>query len=394
MLICAGFIPAQPPTVKTAALNLRDYGWQTPDPIHPHETDTVERRSIVIDHLGRVLVGFAVRERSGLVTHEQPALAFHVVRLSPDGKADLSLSLPANGWRDNSIYLSDTDQIIVRANDRIQFLQVDPGNTEKESWNTLVSCSFRCKVKQSPTGRTLFLYTADADPPLTIIHTSQSPTLKRCGKAPQSIESFEDKIQNYPQSITDEFAYFSGQTRRLDLFTYRWPLCDYEHRVEMPLHIRGRFTVLNDQSFVANADFVANALTKPDSDALRTLVVISSDGHVKFRQPMAKHESWDNFWAPIRSSERGDRIAVDMLTTRGGNRTLDISSHVTSRRIAVYDIEAGKELASIPVNPKHRYRFEFDLSPDGHRLAILEDDTVKVVDLEWAAKREKTADPE
>jgi hypothetical protein len=89
---------------------------------------------------------------------------------------------------------------------------------------------------------------------------------------------------------------------------------------------------------------------------------------------------------PIRSSERGDRIAVDILTTRGGNRTLDISSHVTARRIAVFDIEAGKELASVPVNPAHRYRFEFDLSQDGRRIAILEDDAVKVVDLEEAAK--------
>jgi hypothetical protein len=62
---------------------------------------------------------------------------------------------------------------------------------------------------------------------------------------------------------------------------------------------------------------------------------------------------------------------------------------VTARRVAIYDIEAGKELASIPVNPKHRYRCEFDLSPDGHRLAILEDDTVKVADLEEARTGEK-----
>jgi hypothetical protein len=158
------------------------------------------------------------------------------------------------------------------------------------------------------------------------------------------------------------------------------------------LQIRGRYTVLNDQFFVANGDAVlANALTKPDRDANSNLEVISFDGHVKFRQHMAKHEHWDNLWVPIGSSERGDRIAVDILTTRGGNRTLDISSHVTARRIAVYDIEAGKEVASTPVNPKHRYRFEFDLSPDGHRLAILEDDKVKVVDLEQARPADKTA---
>jgi hypothetical protein len=101
---------------------------------------------------------------------------------------------------------------------------------------------------------------------------------------------------------------------------------------------------------------------------------------------MVKHELADSLWAPIQSSEKGDRIAVDILTTRGGNRTLDISSHVTARRIAVYDIEAGKEVTSVSVNSTHPYRFEFDLSPNGRRLAILEDDVVKVVDLEEAAK--------
>jgi hypothetical protein len=384
ILICAvRLASAQSPAANIRVLNLRDYGWQVPDPLQPREGDAVERRSIAVDHNGRVLVAFTVRERSGLVTREQPALSLHIIRFSPAGKADPLLSLLTNGWRSNSIYLSDSDEIIVRANDTMQFWQVDPGNAEKGSWKALVPCSLRrCRVKQSPTGRTLLLYTVDADPPLTIIRASQPPTLRRCGKAPQSIGSFEDKIQNYPQSITDEFAYFSGQTRSLDLFTYRWPLCDYEHRVEMPLHIQGRFTVLKNESFVSNADFATNALTKPDKEARRTLVVTSSDGQVKFRQHMKAHESWDNFWVPIRSSERGNRMAVDLLTMRGGNQSLDISSHVTERRIAVYDIEAGKELASIPVNPKHQYRFEFDLSPDGHRLAILEDDTVKIVDIE------------
>jgi hypothetical protein len=367
MLICQCAVRAQSPTARVTTLNLRDYGWQAPDPLLTHETDTVDRRSIVIDHLGRVLVGFAVRERSGLVTREQPAFALHIVRLSPDSKPDLSLSLPANGWRDSSIYLSDTDQLIVRANDKIQLFQPDSGNALKDSWKTLTPCPFRCRVKQSPTGRTLFVYAEDADPPLTIIHASQIPKVERCGLAPHSIESIEDKIQNFPQSITDEFACFSGQTPQLEAFTYRWPFCDYKDRVRMPSLMVGRCTALSNNSFITGTN--------------GELEVISSDGQVRFRQHMAKHESWDNFWAPVRSSESGDLIAVDLLTTRGENRTLDISGHVTARRIAVYDIGTGREIASIPVNHSHRYRFEFDLSPDGRHLAILEDAALRIVEL-------------
>jgi hypothetical protein len=59
-----------------------------------------------------------------------------------------------------------------------------------------------------------------------------------------------------------------------------------------------------------------------------------------------------------------------------------ISGHVTARRIAVYDLEAGKDITSIPIATNHRCCFEFNLSPDGRRLAVLEDGEVKVIDLQ------------
>jgi hypothetical protein len=387
MLICAGqLLAAEPPTVKITVLSLRDYGWEPLDPVHPHEIDTVRRGSIAVDHKNRVLVGFAVRERSGLVTRDQPALSFHIVRLSPDGKTDLSLSLPTNGWRSNSLYLSDTDQIIVRANDSLQLLQSnsEPANMGKGSWKVIAPCGWRCQITQSPSRRTLLLDTWDVDPPLTVIDTTQLPTVRRCAKTSHEAHSITDKFAySSGQTRADILNYFSGKTPRAEVHLYRWPLCEYEHLAEIPVPIRGRYTVMNDRFFIVNAD------TKAASDVDGDLEVISSEGRVKFRQAMVKHDHWDAFFVPIRSSERGDRIAVDILTTRGGNRTLDISSHVTARRIAVYDIEAGKELASVPVSAKHKYRFEFDLSPDGRRLAILEDDTVKVVDLEEARTGEK-----
>ena len=52
----------------------------------------------------------------------------------------------------------------------------------------------------------------------------------------------------------------------------------------------------------------------------------------------------------------------------------------------MYDIDAGKEMTSIPAKAKYHYRFAFDLSPDGHRLAIWEDDAVRVVALDDVGK--------
>ena len=346
---------------------LQNYGWEAP------ERRDINAPSIAIDHGGRVLLSFIVRERNGLVARDRPSLNLRIVRLSSDGRSDLSLSLPTNEGGRSGIYLSDADQIIARANERLELLQEDNANPNNAVWKILAPCAMRCTIVQSPSRRTLHLYTADADFPVIVIHLSREPTVIRCGKAHQLIASSEDEIQNYPHSITDEFAYFHGGNAGTGPFAYRWPLCDYDHRIEMPLRTGGRWAVLSDNLFVVD--------THLNRDGDKGVEVISTDGHEKFRPTMLKHESAGG-WSPIRSSQRGDRIAVDVVARRGGNRTFDISSHVSARRIAVYDIEAGKEIASIPVNPKYKYRLEFDLSPDGHRLAILEDDVVKVIDLQ------------
>jgi hypothetical protein len=364
ILACAQAHLAQT-TAAPSIVNLRDFGWELPEPLQRNELNIVSRRSIVIDHKGQILVGFPVRERNGLVTREHPALSFHVVRFTPDGKVNLSLSLPTNGWRNSSIYLTDTDQIIVRANDSLQVLSRSDSNAENASWAVVSPCALRCRIIQSPSRRTLLLDTWDVNPPLTVLDLSQFPAARRCEKTRYSMDS-----------ITDKFAYYSGMNRQLEHFAYRWPLCDYEHHIEMPIQLPGHYAVLSDELFVTDV------YDKADKYINSRLRVISFEGNTKFQRAMAKHESWDNFFAPIRSSEQGNRIAVDMITWQGGNRILDLSAHITARRIAVYDIDTGKELASIPVKTKHHDGYEFDFSPDGHRLAILEDDIVKVVDVE------------
>jgi hypothetical protein len=343
--------PLTPSPIFT--LDLRSYGWEPPWE-RQHE---INMPSIVVDHKGRVVLGFTAQARSGLVTRNQPSLDFRIMRFSPDGRVDSSLSLPTHEKGINSVYLSDTDQIIARANDSLQFLQADDGNLQKGAWKTL--CARSCGVMQSPTRRTLVLTVKGADSPLTIVRFSEQLALRRCG-------SF-----NYTQYITDEFAYYHNWEPESGYFTHRWPLCQYERRVDVPLPARGRWAVLNDDTFVVYSN------DKKDEG----MEVVSLDGHVKFRPTMQKHELAS---PTIKTSERGNVIAADLVTIKGRNDTLDIAGHVTSHRIAVYEVEVGKQLASIPVAPQSRH-FEFDLSPDGHRLAILEDDLVKVFNVEGAA---------
>ncbi len=320
-----------------------------------------------MDNASCVLVGFTALARTGLVTRNQASLDFRILRFSPNGKLELSLSLPTQAETTNGIYLSDTGVIIAKANDSLQYLQDDDGNFDKGVWKTL--CTGGCGVSQSPTRHTLVFHTKNADPPLTFVRFSPQIQLQQCGKARQPVESDDDRIQNYTQSITDKFVYFYHPSP--EGVGYRWPICDYARRVELR---HGGFTVLHDKSFVTTTRSLEGGKERWGPE------VISLDGQVKFRPTLSEHELSIDF-PPIRGSALGNRMAVNLATMRGGNRILDIGSHATARRMAVYDIEGKKEIASIPLATRQSYRFEFDLSPDGHHLAILEDDIIRLIDV-------------
>ena len=110
--------------------------------------------------------------------------------------------------------------------------------------------------------------------------------------------------------------------------------------------------------------------------------LVGSDGQVKFRRELPEHDTpsyYAGAWAT--SDERGDRFAFTVETWRGGSRALDISGKRIARRIVVYT-DTGEELASIPVSTTYHRDFDFSMSPDGRRLAILDEGVVAVVDMQ------------
>jgi hypothetical protein len=363
VLLLAGIAVAQSgrtsraDVLTIATVDLRSFGWERP------ARKQVVSPFIAVDQKDRIVVSYATRVRTQLATRGRPSLDLRILRFSEDGKLDLSLSLPTRMEYWNSIYLSDSGQIIAKANDSLQLYQEDI-----KTWKVLAQCGPQCSVQQSVTRRTLAIRN-EYHGPLLVIRLSQVPRLQQCGKVPKSAD---DSIQDYSNAITDEFAYHSG-SEDLKQFTYRWPFCDYDNLEELALQPGGYWDVLNDNRFVFYP-YVPH-------EGRQTVKVVSSDGRAVFQSANAKHEYALVFRDSTRSSERGSRIAVNIVTLRSGNRALDISSHPTAQRIAIYDIELRKELASVPVRLK-LHEFGFDLSPDGDRLAILEDGILKVIQLD------------
>lgn len=312
-------------------------------------------RPLAIDHEDRVLTGVTVRAGHALGTLRNPGLSFHILRFDPNGKPDLTLSLPTDTWHDNLIYLDAADDIIAWANGKIQLLLAkDEAHAKPENWTTLATCSGLCLSLQSQSRQTLaFLYLRETDDTLVIQGTP--PRLKEtCPFVPVSFDA-----------ITDEFGYGSeskivaGKHHIKGItFRYRWPLCHYGHSRKLPLpdNIVGPISPITDQSIFGLLPTHTGVVFAPDGQVKRTLVL-----------PVEKNEV---IWLP-RFSNGGSRVVMSARTLVGGLPSLDISPRTKAQHMIVYDMTTGKVLARVPVSTRWLLT-DFTISPDGHVVAAVE----------------------
>jgi hypothetical protein len=353
-------------------LNLESYGWQPLPKQQRGEWRGTRSQLVSIDHQGRVLVGFTVRENYSLATREHPGLSFHILRFTSDGKVDVSLVLPTNSLFTNGFYLGPNEQIFARANGKLLWASEDASTRgEDEDWRPLVPCPKNCHISQSPSRRTLSVSTYSKEPgDREYDRGIRTNTMLDASSSPPSV------VQDCPHSrgiITDKFGYQSSDGFSTDV--RRWPLCG-QHDVELPLDMRGGLVrALNDEALLLLG-------TRKDR---RGIDLVSPNGQLKFHHEMPKD---DVVGDEVRSDESGDRFAFTVQTWRGGVPALDIGGNLSGFRVVLYS-DAGRELAAVPLNQElanvslnpHDYRlFDFSLSPDGHRLAILDESVVTVVD--------------
>jgi hypothetical protein len=364
---------AQVQAAQIVKFRLEAYGWQPlpqGQPGQHGEHPGTASHLISIDHNNRVLVGFSARENYNLASREHPGLTFHILRFTLAGKIDISLALPTKDNFTNGLYLGANDQILARANDLLQvFPAANKAVDEDGPWRPLAPCPSDCYVGSSFTRRTIILRTSEK--PLnfdnltyTVLDTSSfSPSVvKTCSR-----------MAFYAERVTDKFAYWPNFDRD-DNRTVRFPFCDVNNFQELPWTDGGGFFPLSDDAFL---------LLSSDKDRRGVVKLVGRDGQVRFQHTMSEKDDvpqyYIGYWAT--SDERGDRFAFTVDTWHGGSRTLDISGKLVARRIVVYD-EKGRELASVPVSRAYHRDFDFSLSPDGHRLAILDEGVVTVVDMQ------------
>jgi len=358
VLACArSDVYAQPQYTIITKIKLADYGWEPIPKGDYREHRGSSSRKLWMDHEGRVLVGFTVREDFTLATREHPGRSFHLLRFTSDGKPGMSSVLPTNNWYNNGFYLGPDDQIVARANDTLQFFMPDESQHQDGTWQPLTPCGRDCFVGQSFSRRTAIVrselvFKGPEQFTRTILDLSSSP--------PHVVRT----CQMASGQITDRYAYRTSYDRDNDL-TVRFPFCELEHYEELPAWGHGGMGyVFNDET-----------LLKIDPSRLK---LVGADGRVKFSLDMPKHDYINYF--EIATDDAFDRFAFSAYTKRGEHPRLDIGGHVAARRVLVLD-ETGRTVASIPVDTQYHMDFDFAMSPDGRRLAILEEGVLTIAEL-------------
>jgi hypothetical protein len=357
---------ADPTHSNVTEVRLEAYGWENPPQPSREVWQVRGGPTIAIDHQHRVLAGFVTKSPE-LDIRGKPGFLFHILRFALDGKLDLSIALPTNGWFTSGFYLGPDDRILVRANDEIQMKSDEEIIDEAAPWHRLADCPKECRIAQSAGRRTLFVYRSDHGKPRPIVMDA----LAAVGSVVQ------DCVAHGGSYITDRYGYGVRWPQGLELEhpVERWPLCQAGDIIELPVKLRvgGLVEPLNDK-FVILLETNRN----------RVVEGVTTDGQIRFTLKLPKNDLIppDGVSGPaLTCDESGNRFAFQAVTWRGRSEFLDISGHPAVQKIEIYS-NAGQSLGVLTVKVPLRRDFDYALSPDGHWLAAHEGDIVQIVKID------------
>jgi hypothetical protein len=102
---------------------------------------------------------------------------------------------------------------------------------------------------------------------------------------------------------------------------------------------------------------------------------MTTEGKFVLTDHSEKHESFDG--GKIAAAQSGAVLAAALAKGKGGG-FFDTDVHQTGARIAVYYLSLKRRVLTVEASPVPTCDYDFALSPDGSKLAILNDDTVSV----------------
>lgn len=109
--------------------------------------------------------------------------------------------------------------------------------------------------------------------------------------------------------------------------------------------------------------------------ACKELSIVTTEGDVLMTDHSEEHESFSG--EKIAVAQSGAVLASSLIQGKGGG-FFDRDVHRTKTHVAVYDLTLKKRVLTVDVSPLPGGNYDFALSPDGSKLAILNDREVSV----------------
>jgi hypothetical protein len=107
--------------------------------------------------------------------------------------------------------------------------------------------------------------------------------------------------------------------------------------------------------------------------------LIQTNGKVVFAEDEAPEGCW---WGEAIPSAEGQRFVVPACDVKGAVAPLDIGGHAVLKRILLYDGPPHRRSYTLDVKgPQIKGMTQFAVSPDGSRLAILNNQSIEVLQL-------------
>lgn len=108
--------------------------------------------------------------------------------------------------------------------------------------------------------------------------------------------------------------------------------------------------------------------------------LVRIDGTIVFSHP--RPESWGCWGTGVLPSANGERFIIPNCHLQGAVTRLDISGHGVLKQVEVFDTDNPIRVQTLDVGgPKLEDQMAFAVSPDGSKLAILNDESVEILPL-------------
>lgn len=326
--------------------------------VDPIVTSSSQRRAAPFRHLmafdseGKIIVGYVVHERNGLVTRDLPALSLHVVKFDPLTQRQIaSATIATADLNGNAILTTAHDNILVKTNDSI------------ELFSPVLQLMASKKV-DSARGY-LWSLIESTDKSILLVTEPISGGTKVESINPENLEQIASC--NYPlgtgqiKDVNKNGDTASTNNRGSNRDVVIRQLCETTDR-SLALRGEGRspFFLTTDKLLL--------------SGFYRDLQVKTLQGDILFEDRFGSNDIVDSY---AKTSSVSGIFAVSVRTLTGGSKFLDIDSHLAKLRIVVYRLGyKGKSEITLRQTPK--YYFDFDFSPDGKAIAVLCDGVIQI----------------